>query len=257
MIIITKHAAKQTNKHKKCTDHKGIEYESFVHMCKAYDQNPATVISRIKTGASLEYALTKKAGKRINIDPNGIEYPNFKLMCEAHNQNVATVSNKLQKGMSLSEALKTKEKEKVIDHKGNIYVSFNAMCNAYNKSFAVVKDRLSRGFSLEDALTKPVKNIVKKETTDYKGVKYKSFNIMCKDYNTNFATIRKRLSKGMSLKEALTFIPKQRYKQFIPGIDIEKHIENIDGIDYYEVIYENTHQIWTFDMLMDYYRNKN
>lgn len=91
------------------------------------------------------------------------------------------------------------------DHLGNTFKSIEEMCKYYHIKQITFYSRLKKDYSLEEALTIPVNEDKKpKQCQDHLGNTFGSFRKMCKYYNVNERTIKKRLERGSSLKEALT-----------------------------------------------------
>ena len=107
------------------------------------------------------------------------------------------------------------------DHKGNKYPSFKAMCRAYHKPAVTVKGRLADGWSLKDALELPNNSKPKRGKTcfDHLGIEYQSEGTRAKAYGKNAETVSSRLSKGWSLKDALTTPIYKGSKRIIENIE--------------------------------------
>ena len=80
------------------------------------------------------------------------------------------------------------------------------MAKAWGIARNVLDHRLSKGWDLKAALTTPVGSgyFVKHQCTDHLGNTYSSKAAMAQAYGMTFALLEKRLTKGMSLEEALT-----------------------------------------------------
>lgn len=93
------------------------------------------------------------------------------------------------------------------DHTGRQFDSITEMCKAWGVSIDVYSVRRNIGWSLERALTKPVrkKHREKTEIKDHLGNVYVSKNKLYQAYNTDWSTIKYRMTHmGMSLEDALT-----------------------------------------------------
>ena len=95
------------------------------------------------------------------------------------------------------------------DHFGNKYPTIKALAAAYSLSPACLSRRLNiYHWSLEKALTTPSKSNGGVACYDHKGIRYKSFSLMCKAYNQQRKTVKYRITHGWSLEQALTTQPK-------------------------------------------------
>ena len=94
----------------------------------------------------------------------------------------------------------------VKDHLGLVYPDRFAMCEHYGIKYGLYKARMSGGMSQEEALTTPLKKVARHEdvTVDHLGNIYKSEADMAKAYGLDPDFLHKRLTGGMSLKNALT-----------------------------------------------------
>ncbi len=100
-----------------------------------------------------------------------------------------------------------------IDHLGNEYTSEIEMCAQYNINPATYRGRIRNGWTKEDALTKEARGIKRSPTyIDHLGNAYKDQKSMCKHYGIEPDLFVKRISNGMSLKDALTTPIRKRIK---------------------------------------------
>lgn len=86
---------------------------------------------------------------------------------------------------------------------GKSYPSLAAAARAYGRSLATVRRRfLKLGFSLEDALTCEEFDAAGEPVT-VEGITYRSMNAACRAFGVSRKRLKTRLSKGLSLAEAL------------------------------------------------------
>ncbi|RGW01170.1 hypothetical protein DWV94_09565 [Streptococcus salivarius] len=98
------------------------------------------------------------------------------------------------------------------DHLGNIYESINKMSDSYNIEPSTYRDRIKRGWDKEKALTIPINPNYKKSKTeadelerrtDHLGHTFPTIREMAEHWGIKRTTLLKRLSSGMSVREAL------------------------------------------------------
>lgn len=146
------------------TDHLGNNFKSVSAMSKHWGISRTTYLSRINMGWSVEKALT------------------FTIREES------------------------KHKGEVVDHLGNKFKSLSQMLKHWGISPATYYNRTHKeGLSMEEALTKPIaKTYSFQEVTDHLGNKYRSLSLMARTYGIKPITLRDRLERGWSVREALT-----------------------------------------------------
>lgn len=145
-------------------DHLGNNFKSVSAMTKHWGISRTTYLSRINMGWSVEKALT------------------FTIREES------------------------RPKGGVVDHLGNKFGSKSQMLKHWGISNATYYNRThSEGLSMEEALTKPIaKTYSFKEVTDHLGNNYRSLSLMARTYGIKPITLRDRLERGWSVREALT-----------------------------------------------------
>ena len=93
------------------------------------------------------------------------------------------------------------------DHLGKDFNSVQEMCDYWEIPRTTYENRIKRErLSLEDALTRPKKDIRKnncKQCQDHLGNNFNSIKEMCEFYNISVTTYKRRLKKGISVKNAL------------------------------------------------------
>ena len=91
------------------TDHQGRTFESFEQLAKHYAMCPKTLKNRLKSGLSLEQALTMpvRSGQPVVCkDHLGTVYWAFTDMCKFWGVKYTTFIYRLNSGMSIEECLK-------------------------------------------------------------------------------------------------------------------------------------------------------
>ena len=179
------------------TDHLGNHFKSVSAMTKHWGISRTTYLSRINMGWSVEKALT------------------FTIREES------------------------KHKGEVVDHLGNKFKSLSQMLKHWGISPATYYNRTHKeGLSVEEALTKPIaKTYSFQEVTDHLGNKYRSLSLMARTYGIKPITLRDRLERGWSVREALT-IPvdtsTHRKNVNVEGIRVQDH-KGVWYNSYYEL----------------------
>lgn len=89
-------------------------------------------------------------------------------------------------------------------YNGVEYKSHADLCRALNLSESTFCSRLYNGWSIERAVEKPITKYNGNPSEDYLGNKFPSQNQMAEYWGITPRKLRYRLSKGYSLKTALT-----------------------------------------------------
>lgn len=203
----------------KVEDHLGNKYSSIKEMCLVYNITYSAFRKRIRSGMTLEDALTTKKDTKIKkvkgkkcIDHLGKEYASIKDLCDAYGINRQLYTTRLKRGLTIEEILTTqsimanskvrelKSKGLIEDHIGNKYDSILEMCNHYNVEKPIFEARIRMGWGLEKALTFERYE----KCYDHLGNIFESVNDMCRHYKINKATFRQRIKKGIPLELALS-----------------------------------------------------
>lgn len=95
----------------------------------------------------------------------------------------------------------------VYDFKGVAFKSTSEMCKYYNISWTTYMSRRHNGWSVQKALLTPVKRARgsgKLPCKDHMGYEYSSCAEMAKAWDMDEKLLRRRLSDGWSVREALT-----------------------------------------------------
>lgn len=186
-------------------DHKGNKFKSKIEMCSYWGTSTQTLKTKLEDGYTLQEILENTVKYIEPVDHNNVRYNTVKEMCSHYNISTTTFRNRLHSGLSLKDALTTHTNiyKTHTDHTGKEFKSRKEMCRYWGINIATFANRMKSGkFTLEEALTtEPQRKDI--ETVDPKGIKYKSFREMCRAYNINPCVVRLRLSKGISLQDAL------------------------------------------------------
>lgn len=82
----------------------GTPYCSIAEMCDDYGIKYTTYKNRLRSGMSMEEALSKPIAWSV-IGPNGKLYRSMKEMCNDYDRNYYSVMNYIRRGKSMKEAL--------------------------------------------------------------------------------------------------------------------------------------------------------
>lgn len=91
------------------TDHQGRAFESFEQLARHYAMCPDTLKHRLKSGLSLEEALTMPVRRGQHVackDHQGNVYYTFTDMCNHWGVKYSTFISRLSRGLSIEECLK-------------------------------------------------------------------------------------------------------------------------------------------------------
>ena len=185
-LSLEKSLTNKLRKRKGVYDHLGREFSTASEMCKYWGVRFTTYKRRLKTGYSLEEALTKgRYEERRVLNTEG------------------QTDTRKEKAVEVSKTSKLKDKNlvktrNVLDHLGNSYPSVSVMCKVYGVSYITYHNRMKRGWTLEERLLGKESYV-----EDYIGQKFPSILEMCKFYGVSSSTYLNRLSRGFTMKEAL------------------------------------------------------
>lgn len=180
-------------------DHLGQVYPTFTAMAAAWGHPRVLVASRMKSGWSLERALTEPACHPVTA-PDGKRYRSKRAMCEAMDVDYKTYLRRLSRGWNEEEALlPRRSRHAVTAPDGSKHRSAKAMCDALGANYGTYLYRVKHGVSMKDALTKDGVRAV----TGPDGVRYPTTAAMCKAYGVGYSAYYKRRREGLSLAEAL------------------------------------------------------
>lgn len=179
-------------------DHLGNPFKSINDMCRHYNKSRTTYDRRIKSGLTLEEALTlpvqykhKKAKEVIDsAAKNGI--------------GVHTLQSRVARGMSIEDAiskpLQTKNKDGCT-YNGKYYNTIRELCDELNLNYNVITYRLRNKWNIEDAIKTPVSVI---RVKDHTNMEFENKPAMCKHWGQSVKTFNYRINNGWSIEKALT-----------------------------------------------------
>ena len=112
----------------------------------------------------------------------------------------------VEKALTFTVREESRPKGGVVDFLGNKFESKSQMLKHWGISNATYYNRTHKeGLSMEEALTKPIaKTYSFQEVTVHLGNKYRSLSLMARTYGIKPITLRDRLERGWSVREALT-----------------------------------------------------
>lgn len=219
------------------TDYKGVTYPSLAKMCDNYDVSVSTYLARIKSGRSMEEALTKdrlpldKNMKEV-VDHKGIKYKSVKDLCTAYGIKENTYYRRINLGWPLERVLEKNPSRKVTDHEGNEFDSMKDMCKHWGIKPSAYYHALKEGKTLEDLLSDD--NYI----FDFDGNKFSTITDMCKHYGIDVSTYNTRIKKfGWTQEKALT-----------RPVDANKHSK--------EIVVSNKEKYATIKAFCDAYKIK-
>lgn len=196
------------------SDHKGNTYASTKEMCDAYGLRVDTFKSRIKSGKSLEEALTRTPSMVTTNKPCqdhlGNQYNSQIEMARAYGLTKDLFIARRRMGWSLEEILTTPlngvRKSREFIHNGVVYESKRAFCEHHGIKYELFIHRLRSGMTVEQAIspTPLSKQKPAVEVTDHKGITFESVQAMCDAYGIRVATYKYRLAHGWDLESTLT-----------------------------------------------------
>ena len=195
------------------TDHLGNTFNTITEMCYHYNISPSTFHSRhnikkwpLKETLTTPVRDTKK--KKPCEDHKGNTYPSILTMCQAYNLAPSLFYYR-QKTLhwSLEKCLTTP----IDTYKTNgNHKDLKALCQEHGLTLPQYRARLRNpNWSNEDALTQPKSARPHQNITDHLGNTYPTLTAMCEHYGLRLDTYRRRLKKGFSKEEALTYKPYQ------------------------------------------------
>lgn len=145
-------------------------------------------------------------------DHKGNEFNSESARAKYWGLRLDTVASRLNKGWSLKDALETPTGTRssrykcCYDHQGNQFESEAARARHWGIEDSIVNARLKNGWSLKDALESPLHSNIKntgKVCYDHQGNKFESQLDRAKHWGIPVSTIKSRLAKGWTLKDAL------------------------------------------------------
>lgn len=216
------------------TDHNGDKYETLEAMCTHWGISVNTYKKRCLSGKTLKETLETPMSKTMPVDHKGIRYRNMNEMCAAYGIKYATFRVRLRNGWTLEEALTNPRNVtqgncvECYDFKGNKFKSYQDMCKAYNITYMTFLYRKNLGQTLEECLLGTRANKCCCAMEDHLGNKFVSKAELCRAWGINPETLKYRVKKGLSMKDALEFVSISK-KVRMPTRDLA-------GKDYYSCI---------------------
>jgi hypothetical protein len=216
--LITKKCEKTANAIK-CIDHLGNEFNSMTAMCRYYNVSYKAFRERIRSGRSLEQALTdesKSNGYRKRpVDHLGNKYYSYEEMCLAYNISTGTFRARINRGWDLEDALtkpvecQGKNGKKCVDHTGREFDSLYEMCYYNDTTVSRCMSRLHKGQTMEQALSIH-------KVKDHNGKEFNSLGQMAVYWGLSPDMLYDRLGKGWDLEKALATPKKaQRHRESV------------------------------------------
>lgn len=110
----------------------------------------------------------------------------------------------------------------IIELDGKTYVGIQAFADAYNLTYDTVRKRRERGWSWEKIasvpLSKRITNDKRSLIIEYRGVVYKSYAALVRDFDIPYTAFVNRLRRGETVEAAVTTLLSWREQQ---GIDYD------------------------------------
>lgn len=181
-------------------DHTGREFGTQKEMLDFWGITMDVFWRRRKKGLSLEECLTK-GRRQPAYDHLGNKYANKSEMARRYGISVKTMNNRLKSGWPLEKALTAPIVDQSIpvkDHLGKEYRSAKAMAAEYGVQPSSLRQNLfDRNLPPEQAI------FGARHVRDHEGNVFKSECAMCQYYGVTQPLYQKRVSEGMSIKDAL------------------------------------------------------
>lgn len=189
----------------KLKDHLGNEYKDIEELAGAYSLPTYIVKSRLRSGYTMEEALTKKyAGyNQPHYDYKGTKFNTLKEMCKHYGISERNYLVRLRNGWSKQNALTVPVRgQSCVDHEGKRFPSMVKMAEYWGVPYDTFYRRYKvQGKSLEESLTLDSDYEM---VFDHLGNSFSTQVEMCRHYGISYTTFRTRRSKGWGLREALT-----------------------------------------------------
>lgn len=195
-----------------CQDHLGNHYADVTAMCEHWGVSQKTYTYRRENGQTVEQALTSSTNRGEHTDHTGQTFRSQAAMCKAWGISPQAYLTRINNGWSLEEALTTPvasrsshvSQRTCTDHEGTEYPSHAAMCAAWGINYNTYMERLARGMTQEEALTTGKHERAGKPCQDHLGQTFPSTAAMCRHWEIGLSTFQGRITRGLTLEEALT-----------------------------------------------------
>lgn len=191
-----------------CRDHLGVLYANEKEMCEHWKIPFNSYIYRIKTGWSVERALTTPLQHfpvtKVCRDHLGNEFPTMCAMCEHWGISKVVFTSRIRQGWDTERALtepvlkRRKKSKPCYDHLGNEFRNVMEMCKHYGVMRTAFYERLHEGHSLEEALSSTIR------CHDHTGREFENLGDMYNYWNVSSNIYKKRIAQGWTLEQALT-----------------------------------------------------
>lgn len=194
-------------------DHLGHSYKSIASMCKVYGVVPRTFVCRIKSGWSVERALTEEVhntrprGKVVKSF-EGLEFKSKIAMCKHYGVSKTTYNRRMNANYSQRDSLLIPSGIRL----SQIFKPSMALDSGETKYYAIVcpicnKKMIESKSDIIEHLIKhgKKKNIVTKPKSEYiiYDKKYSSLAKLCDDFSITRSALQRRLKLGHKLEEAV------------------------------------------------------
>lgn len=241
-----------TAKRREIKDHEGNLYLTVDEMCKHWNITKKQYMINIRNNCSIEEALTTETEWKVCRDHLGNEYTSINEMCRHYGTSKSALRSRIELGWTLKEILENPSKishsKPVTDHKGIQYKCMKDMLKAYNVHETTFKHRINvQHMTLEQALSPESTHSIK--CKDHLDNQFNSLQEMLEYWNVPTASYHSRI-KTKPLKYALTHVTKDCANSFGPNLTVLKDVDD----DFYEVLFNGDHVIWSSEQLFGYYR---
>ncbi len=208
---------------------RGKEYKNFTE-CFRDNRDIArisfpTFINRVREGKSIEEALSSPKGRTLishlgSHIVDGVEYENLPSIARAYGLKESLIYRRYYRGLRGTELLPPKLRKNYappppkpkppskwqIEVKGVVYRSIKDACRKLGIQAHTYRNRLNRGCTVEQSFgLEPIPKKPRISSTLYEidGEKL-CLDDISKKYNINPTTFKRRVEKGMAIKEAAT-----------------------------------------------------
>lgn len=243
---------------KSITDHTGKTYKSISSLCKAWNMTRSTYNARIKSGWTIEQALTTpqkqiRINKQSCFDHKGIEYESLNAMCNQYGIARHTYSTRVDKlGWTIEKALTTPNiisGTKCIDFMGREFPTKNDMAHYYGLPNYLLQGKSSAKANIQNIIeNKFINNNMITTVTVKELIKFPYFLVTKnnKDYVLHIDTI-------LDLYHNDNFYPIPETKLQDKNLIIDSCIK----FPYYNVTYNNVKLIWSYWQIINYRKTTN
>jgi hypothetical protein len=238
---------------KTATDHTGQKFRSISEMCKAWNITRSLYNIRIKSGCSIEEALTMpkkdmKITKQNCTDHLGNEYASINAMCRAYGVTRACFQSRITDlGWDTEKALTTPVQtnaKKISDGMGNIFPSLVDICYFYN----IPPYSLQGKILTDELIAKTIRRGFKKNMKFKNGMTIKKvleFPYYMVDDNGHDIIC--------SFEQLLDVYHNNEFYPFPKKLNSDElKIEKLLSFPDYEVTYKTEKQIWSYWKLIQY-----